>query len=161
MLSLRGRPDRIWKIKAMYENCVLTEFRNDYNPDIPSHHPGKPTVVQRDLSNCDSFTVAGGEYSASPLHADQHGMNTVVRCESGLKLWLYWAPLSSSDLEEVGHNRFNWNSHPHYIIFLRPGEYIVMRPLLFHGPLSVKKTILSGIQFWRKLMVKAHMEAVI
>ena len=145
----------------MYENCVLTEFRNDYNPDIPSHHPGKPTVVQRDLSNCDSFTVAGGEYSASPLHADQHGMNTVVRCESGLKLWLYWAPLSSSDLEEVGHNRFNWNSHPHYIIFLRPGEYIVMRPLRFHGPLSVKKTILSGIQFWRKLMVKAHMEAVI
>jgi hypothetical protein len=161
MLSLRGRPDRIWWIKAIYENCVLTEFRNDYNPNLANHHPGKPAVVQRDLSNCDSFMAAGGKYSASDKHADQHGMITGVRCESGLKLWLYWAPLSSSDLEEVARNRFDWNSHPHYITFLRPGEYIVMRPLLFHAPLSVEKTILSGIQFWRKSMVRAHMEAVV
>jgi hypothetical protein len=160
MLSLRGRPDRMWEMETIYENCVLKEFRNDYNPHIVTHHPGKPTVVQRDLSNCDAFSAAGGEYSASDIHADQHGTITAVRCESGLKLWPYWASLSFSDLEQVSSDCFDWNSHPHYTVFLRPGEYILMPPLLFHASISIERTILSGIQFWRKSMVKTHMEAV-
>lgn len=48
---------------------------------MATHHSGKPTVVQRDLFNCDAFLAGSREYSVSDIHADQHGMITAARCE--------------------------------------------------------------------------------
>jgi hypothetical protein len=104
--------------------------------------------------------VAGGEYSASDIHADQHGMITVIQCEFGLKRWPYWEPLSESDLRDVQQGVFQWESHPHHSVFLEPGDCLYMRPLTFHSPSGLRRSVLTGFMMWRKSM-RTHIEAII
>ncbi|KAG6820062.1 hypothetical protein H0H93_005902 [Arthromyces matolae] len=90
-------------------------------------------------------------------HIDASGMNTIVRVETGGKLWVVGVPkdgkfedfaktsMYASDYDLSGVNKDRWNSE---MIVLGPGSSLIMRPNLPHAVITPLPTICKGGHFY-------------
>jgi hypothetical protein len=96
-----------------------------------------------------------GAYSIFDRHCDQHAPIKTVKCEFGLKYWIFWDPLSEDQLRaaskeayckeyELGVAYFDWLKHPRHSLLIRLGDAFAMIPLTFHLVLSLEPTLLIG-----------------
>lgn len=151
------------------DNKILDGFLDKSGP---AYHACKPSQLHiTDLSTSKSFAAAGAPYSITDRHCDQHAVITTVRCEFGLKYWIFWGPLSkdqrraaSAESRRKKHEPegtyFNWLEQPHCGLLLRPGDEITMPPLTPHIAISLEPTLLVGWMTWRAPMMLSHLDGI-
>jgi len=149
MLSIDGSQAQTLAWREHPDNKILERFLDKLGP---AYHAGRPRQLHvTDLSTCKSFAVAGAPYSISDRHCDQHAVITTIRCEFGLKYWIFWGQLSEDQRRaasaegrrkkhEPEGTYFNWLEQTHCGLLPRPGDEITMLSLTPHIAISLEPT---------------------
>lgn len=113
------------------------------------NHAGKPDrAAEADLSNSSTFQLCASKGAWSMPHIDRHGVTTSVFCDSGEKIWLVWPHMMRSCLKSWAGSQDYCPPLRPMVVYLRPGDLLIMPPSTVHAPYSLTDVIMTGTMHW-------------